>query len=176
MPLVISKSLSIHCVHCPLYKCEGMFLLLLESSLTREQGVTMRDSIPVLALQLFCLQKPGSITQMMPSMVRDVSAIFVATTTCSTKTTNHYPRNSQSEFWVFINMIKKKKNIYIRICILFVCVLVLCLFFFQIKSSAIMNKQVNLCSLPQTSTDMLPPSGRQKVMTFLLCALQAEWD
>ncbi len=33
-------------VHCILYRS----MLLLEASLTREQGVTMRDSIPVLAL------------------------------------------------------------------------------------------------------------------------------
>lgn len=99
-----------------------MFSSFLEAPLTREQGVTMRDSIPVLALQLFCLQKPGSITQMMPSMVRDVSAIFVATTTCRRKNTNNYPRISYSVFSVFIKIYKiklLKKNIYIRICISF---------------------------------------------------------
>jgi len=61
---------------------------------------------------------------MMPSMVRDVSAIFVATTTYRRKTTNHYPRISflvLCFFFFSVNMIYKikplKKNIYMRISI-----------------------------------------------------------
>src|ERR1700722_10339633 len=44
-------------------------------------GTTTNDDIPVLGLYEFCLTKPGSITKTTPSMVIDVSAIFVARTT-----------------------------------------------------------------------------------------------
>ena len=48
---------------------------------TLDTGVMMRDSIPVLALYEFCLLKPGSMTYMMLSMVKEVSAMLVAKTT-----------------------------------------------------------------------------------------------
>lgn len=35
----------------------------------------------------FCLANPGSITNTTPSMVRDVSAMFVDTTTCGNENT-----------------------------------------------------------------------------------------
>jgi hypothetical protein len=44
-------------------------------------GVISSDSMPVRGVKLFCLQKPGSITYTMPSMVSDVSAMLVASTT-----------------------------------------------------------------------------------------------
>ena len=46
-----------------------------------EMGVTMSDSMPLLGLYVFCLQKPVSMTKQMPSMVSDVSAMFVPMTT-----------------------------------------------------------------------------------------------
>src|SRR5216684_3359708 len=44
-------------------------------------GTTTRLDIPVLGLYEFCLTKPGSMTNTTPSIVIDVSAIFVASTT-----------------------------------------------------------------------------------------------
>lgn len=44
-------------------------------------GDTSRDSTLILGLYTFCFANPGSITKTTPSMVRDVSAIFVDTTT-----------------------------------------------------------------------------------------------
>jgi hypothetical protein len=43
-------------------------------------GETRRDSILNLGLYIFCFANPGSITYTIPSIVREVSAIFVATT------------------------------------------------------------------------------------------------
>ena len=44
-------------------------------------GTTTREAIPVLGLYEFCFTNPGSITNTTPSMVIDVSAMFVARTT-----------------------------------------------------------------------------------------------
>ena len=46
-----------------------------------EIGVTSRDSTRIRGLYNFCLEKPGSTTYTIPSMVRDVSATFVDTMT-----------------------------------------------------------------------------------------------
>ena len=46
-----------------------------------EMGVTMSDSMPLRGLYVFCLQKPVSITKQIPSIVSDVSAMFVPSTT-----------------------------------------------------------------------------------------------
>ena len=46
----------------------------------REMGDTSSDSTRMRGLYTFCLENPGSITYTMPSMVRDVSAMFVETT------------------------------------------------------------------------------------------------
>ena len=43
-----------------------------------DTGTTWSDSMPVRALNEFCLQKPVSTTYTMPSIVSDVSAMFVA--------------------------------------------------------------------------------------------------
>lgn len=64
------------CVIRPSF-AHNVFVLSVDK-ITFEIGVTTSDSIPVLALQLFCLQNPGSMTYIMPLIVRDVSAIFVA--------------------------------------------------------------------------------------------------
>ena len=45
-----------------------------------EIGETKRDSTLSLGLNTFYLEKPGSITYVIPSIVNDVSAILVATT------------------------------------------------------------------------------------------------
>lgn len=44
-------------------------------------GVTIRLSIPVLGLYAVCLTKPQSMTNTILSMVKDVSAMLVASTT-----------------------------------------------------------------------------------------------
>ena len=44
-------------------------------------GTTCSDSMPVFGLKLLIFWKPGSITNLMPSIVRLVSAMFVASTT-----------------------------------------------------------------------------------------------
>lgn len=44
-------------------------------------GETSKDSTRILGLYTFCLAKPGSITNTTPSMVKEVSAMFVETTT-----------------------------------------------------------------------------------------------
>lgn len=44
-------------------------------------GETNKDSSLVLGLKTFCLLKPGSITNTTPSIVSEVSAIFVETIT-----------------------------------------------------------------------------------------------
>ena len=44
-------------------------------------GLTSKDSTRMRGLYTFCLLKPGSMTYTIPSMVRDVSATFVLTTT-----------------------------------------------------------------------------------------------
>ena len=44
-------------------------------------GVTIKDSIPVLGLNVVYLANPQSITYIMLSIVTEVSAIFVAKTT-----------------------------------------------------------------------------------------------
>ena len=44
-------------------------------------GTTTREAIHVLGLYEFCFTNPGSITNTTPSMVIDVSAMFVARTT-----------------------------------------------------------------------------------------------
>lgn len=43
-------------------------------------GETNNDSTLSLGLKTFYLEKPGSMTKVMPSIVKDVSAIFVAMT------------------------------------------------------------------------------------------------
>ena len=48
--------------------------------LTRDIGDTSRDSTLILGLYTFCFAKPGSMTYTIPSMVKDVSAMFVETT------------------------------------------------------------------------------------------------
>lgn len=48
--------------------------------LTRLMGDTSKLSTRMRGLYTFCLAKPGSITYTMPSMVSDVSAMFVDTT------------------------------------------------------------------------------------------------
>ena len=47
----------------------------------REMGETRRDSMRRRGLYTFCLERPGSTTYTIPSMVSDVSAILVAMTT-----------------------------------------------------------------------------------------------
>src|SRR6266702_1224353 len=42
-----------------------------------EIGETRRDSTRMRGLYIFCLEKPGSTTYTIPSMVREVSAMFV---------------------------------------------------------------------------------------------------
>ena len=44
-------------------------------------GTTVNDDIPVRGLYEFCFTNPGSITNTTPSIVIDVSAMFVAKTT-----------------------------------------------------------------------------------------------
>jgi len=44
-------------------------------------GTTIKDDIPVRGLYEFCLTNPGSMTKTTPSIVIDVSAMFVASTT-----------------------------------------------------------------------------------------------
>lgn len=44
-------------------------------------GTTISEDMPVLGLYEFCLTKPGSITKTTPSIVIEVSAMFVANTT-----------------------------------------------------------------------------------------------
>jgi hypothetical protein len=47
----------------------------------RLTGTTVSEAMPVRGLNEFCLTKPGSMTNTTPSMVIDVSAMFVASTT-----------------------------------------------------------------------------------------------
>eukprot|EP00438_Fugacium_kawagutii_P026864 Skav221160 [mRNA] locus=scaffold85:148155:154619:+ [translate_table: standard] len=46
-----------------------------------DTGETSKDSTRIRGLYTFCFAKPGSTTYTMPSMVMEVSAMFVATTT-----------------------------------------------------------------------------------------------
>ena len=50
-------------------------------ALAFEIGLTNKLSTLILGLYTFCFEKPGSTTYTMPSIVSDVSAIFVDTTT-----------------------------------------------------------------------------------------------
>lgn len=49
-------------------------------ALALEIGETNSDSTLILGLNTFCFENPGSTTYTIPSIVNDVSAIFVATT------------------------------------------------------------------------------------------------
>jgi hypothetical protein len=55
-------------------------LAVLIKLLTLEIGETSNDSTLMRGLYTFCFANPGSITYTMPSIVSDVSAMFVETT------------------------------------------------------------------------------------------------
>ena len=62
---------------------------------TLEMGDTSSDSTRIRGLYTFCFAKPGSITYTMPSIVSDVSAMFVETCTDHTCTISYCSRSPQ---------------------------------------------------------------------------------